>query len=60
MYYLLGYRIIKECQERVLTALEENRISDLATWNSALGGGVGKSQIFDILDDEVLYRVRLS
>ena len=56
MYYLLGYRIVKECQERVLTALEEDKISELATWNYDLGGRVGKSQIFNILDDEVLYR----
>jgi hypothetical protein len=40
--------------------LEEDKISELATWNYDLGGRVGKSQIFNILDDEVLYRVRLS
>ena len=62
MYYLLGYRIVKECQERVLTALADNKISELATWGDQLtnfSGRVGKSQIFNILDDEVLYRVRM-
>jgi hypothetical protein len=43
MYYLLGYRIVKECQERVLTALEEDKISELATWNYDLGGRVGNN-----------------
>ncbi|XP_071156753.1 chitin synthase chs-2-like [Mytilus edulis] len=57
MYYLLGYRIIKECQERVLGALADDRISELATWDyNNAPGRVGKSQIFNILDDEVLYR----
>ncbi|CAC5419944.1 CHS1 [Mytilus coruscus] len=57
MYYLLGYRIIKECQERVLGALADNKISELATWDyDNAPGRVGKSQIFNILDDEVLYR----
>lgn len=59
MYYLLGYRIVRECQERVLQALEQDKISDLATWADyqQQSGRVGKSQIFNILDDEVLYKV---
>ncbi|XP_033733062.1 uncharacterized protein LOC117322317 [Pecten maximus] len=61
MYYLLGYRILKECQELVLTAMRENRFNDLASWRDFEGqntGKVEKSQIFQYLDEEVVYRAQ--
>ncbi|KAK3106192.1 hypothetical protein FSP39_014652 [Pinctada imbricata] len=57
MYYLLGYRIVKECQERVMFAMENNKLNELASWGNMESTGLaGRSQIFKLLDDEVIYR----
>ncbi|XP_021367706.1 uncharacterized protein LOC110459670 isoform X2 [Mizuhopecten yessoensis] len=61
MYYLLGYRILKECQEVVMTAMKDNAYNDLVSWRHfqrQRTGKVEKSQIFNFLDDEVLYRAQ--
>ncbi|XP_060077330.1 uncharacterized protein LOC132556893 [Ylistrum balloti] len=61
MYYLLGYRILKECQEIVMAAIEGNQFNDLASWRDferQNTGRVERSQIFQFLDDEVIYRAR--
>lgn len=60
MYYLLGYRIVKECQTYVLSALESQDPSRMAVWGDRLNkatGIAGKSEIFQMLDEEVLFRV---
>lgn len=60
MYYLLGYRIVKECQTVVLNALETQDPTKLAVWGDRLNkatGITGKSEIFQMLDEEVLFRV---
>ncbi|XP_048727151.2 uncharacterized protein LOC125645600 isoform X7 [Ostrea edulis] len=59
MYYLLGYRIVKECQTLVLDALENADFSKIASWDEKIKtvtGIAGKSEIFQILDEEVLFR----
>ncbi|XP_065940998.1 chitin synthase chs-2 isoform X2 [Magallana gigas] len=59
MYYLLGYRIVKECQTVVLNALETQDPTKLAVWGDRLNkatGITGKSEIFQMLDEEVLFR----
>ncbi|KAJ8311084.1 hypothetical protein KUTeg_011364, partial [Tegillarca granosa] len=59
MYYLLGYRIINSCQEKVMAALESNAFSELISWQERVdqsAGNIGKSQIFQFLDDEVLHK----
>ncbi|XP_033731954.1 uncharacterized protein LOC117321593 [Pecten maximus] len=61
MYYLLGYRILKECQEVVLAAIRDDTFNDLVSWRQferQRTGKVEKSQIFNFLDDEVLYRAQ--
>ncbi|CAC5369431.1 CHS1 [Mytilus coruscus] len=57
MYYLLGYRLGNECKERIKLYLKEDKFDDHITWDTEKKGGkFGKSQIFNFLDDEVLYR----
>ncbi|XP_060081250.1 uncharacterized protein LOC132560604 [Ylistrum balloti] len=61
MYYLLGYRILKECQEVVLSAINRDDFNQLISWRKFQKentGKVEKSQIFSFLDDEVLYRAQ--
>lgn len=61
MYYLLGYRILKECQELVMDAVKENKFNDLAGWHrfeQSKTGKVEKSQLFGFLDEEVIYRAQ--
>ena len=60
MYYLLGYRIVKECQTLVLDALSKEDFSKIASWDDNISkatGITGKSDIFQMLDEEVLFRV---
>ena len=60
MYYLLGYRIVKECQTLVLDALAKEDFSKIASWDDNISkatGITGKSDIFQMLDEEVLFRV---
>ena len=58
MYYLLGYRIGKESEERIKQYLKEEKFDEHITWDTKKRDGkFGKSQIFNFLDDEVLYRV---
>ncbi|VDI06166.1 Hypothetical predicted protein, partial [Mytilus galloprovincialis] len=57
MYYLLGYRLGNECKERIKLCLKEDKFDDHITWDTEKKDGkFGKSQIFNFLDDEVLYR----
>ncbi|VDI08202.1 chitin synthase [Mytilus galloprovincialis] len=57
MYYLLGYRLGNECKERIKLYLKEDKFDDHITWDTEKKDGkFGKSQIFNFLDDEVLYR----
>ncbi|KAL5010121.1 hypothetical protein ScPMuIL_012426 [Solemya velum] len=56
MYYLLGYRIVRQCQEKVMQAIESDDFNTLISWDNVqknATGNVGKSQIFEILDEEV-------
>ena len=53
MYYLLGYRIVKECQTVVLD-------SDWEKTMKTSTGYTGKSQIFQMLDEQVVFKVKHS
>lgn len=55
MYYLLGFRIVRMCQETVSAALNEGRINELLGWDeSEATGGIGRSHIFQAFDDRVI------
>ncbi|XP_052090867.1 uncharacterized protein LOC127727790 [Mytilus californianus] len=57
MYYLLGYRLINASKEKTKIFLKEDKFDDHITWNTEKKDGkFGKSQIFNILDDEILNR----
>ncbi|XP_060583228.1 chitin synthase chs-1-like [Ruditapes philippinarum] len=60
MYYLLGFRIVRMCQETVSAALNEGKINDLIQWEpgSAPGGAIGRSHIFQAFDDQVLKKAQ--
>lgn len=60
MYYLLGYRIVKECETYLLDELESTDETRMQTWDERLKkatGITGKSVIFQSFDEEVLFRV---
>lgn len=61
MYYLLGYRIIKECEEVVLKKVQDQE-KKTDNWGDEINtttGITGKSKIFRMLDEEVLYKVSI-
>lgn len=60
MYYLLGYRIVKECETYLLDELKSTDETRMQTWDERLKkatGITGKSVIFQSFDEEVLFRV---
>lgn len=59
MYYLLGFRIVRMCQETVSAALNEGRINELIQWETGSGpsANIGRSHIFQAFDDQVLKKV---
>ena len=58
MYYLLGFRIVRICQETVTAALSENKLSELVNWGKDESWGqVGRSHIFRVFDEQVLRKV---
>lgn len=60
MYYLLGYRIVRHCQETVTAALSDNRLNELVNWDERQQlswGQVGKSHIFRVFDEQVVRKV---
>lgn len=60
MYYLLGYRIVKECETYLLDELESTDETRMQTWDERFKkatGITGKSVIFQSFDEEVLFRV---
>lgn len=60
MYYLLGFRIVRMCQETVLAAMNTGKINELIQWEPGsgnTGGRIGKSHIFQAFDDQVLKKV---
>ncbi|WAR05203.1 MYO3B-like protein [Mya arenaria] len=50
MYYLLGFRIVRHCQEYVTSALESGKINELISWEDGANaaGNIGKSHIFHV------------
>ncbi|XP_052242460.1 chitin synthase chs-1-like [Dreissena polymorpha] len=57
MYYLLGYRIVRYCQETVTEALKHDRINELLGWEdgeTVHGGQYGRSHIFHAFDEQTL------
>ncbi|KAH3703118.1 hypothetical protein DPMN_078147 [Dreissena polymorpha] len=57
MYYLLGYRIVRYCQETVTEALKHGRINELLGWEdgeTVHGGQYGRSHIFHAFDEQTL------
>ena len=61
MYYLLGYRIVKECQTMVKNHLK-NQKDKITTWGdtqSKRTGIGGKSEIFQMLNEEVRFKVSI-
>ena len=60
MYYLLGYRIVRMCQETVTAALNEDKLNELVNWDERqqlARGQIGKSHIFRVFDEQVLRKV---
>ena len=60
MYYLLGYRIVRNCQETVTAALNEDKLNELVNWDERQQlavGQIGRSHIFRIFDEQVLRKV---
>lgn len=57
MYYLLGFRIVRMCQETVTTALNEGKINALSNWDGDDSGRVFKSHIFRAFDDTMIQKV---
>jgi len=63
MYYLLGFRIVRYCQETVTAALNNGKINELIGWedgNKVNIGKVGKSHIFQAFDEQTIRKVRKS
>ncbi|XP_076090328.1 chitin synthase chs-2-like [Mytilus galloprovincialis] len=57
MYYLLGYRLTNASKEKTKISIKEDTFGDYITWNTKPNGGIfEKSQIFNILDDEIVNR----
>ncbi|XP_063422773.1 chitin synthase chs-2-like [Mytilus trossulus] len=57
MYYLLGYRLTNASKEKTKISIKEDKFADYITWNTKPKGGIfEKSQIFNILDDEIVNR----
>ncbi|XP_053372898.1 uncharacterized protein LOC123560715 [Mercenaria mercenaria] len=56
MYYLLGFRIVRLCEETVTAALKGGNINELIQWEqgTSSGGRIGRSHIFHVFDDQVL------
>ncbi|XP_045209891.2 chitin synthase chs-2-like [Mercenaria mercenaria] len=56
MYYLLGFRIIRMCEEIVTEAVKEGKINELiyGKQEAPPRGRIGKSHIFHAFDDQVL------
>ncbi|XP_052803668.1 uncharacterized protein LOC128233850 isoform X2 [Mya arenaria] len=54
MYYLLGFRIVRHCQEYVTSALESGKINELISWEDGANaaGNIGKSHIFHVFDEQ--------
>ncbi|KAK3584473.1 hypothetical protein CHS0354_005276 [Potamilus streckersoni] len=58
MYYLLGFRIVRQCQELVVDAIENGRLDELLSWKAkaedVTAASYGKSHVFQALDAEVV------
>lgn len=52
MYYLLGYRLTRQCEEMIVAALRDGQVDDRNGWRLDRDEIVG-SQIFEILDESV-------
>ena len=60
MYYLLGFRIVRMCQEAVTSALNEGRLNELLSWGDRVvsgTGNIGKSHIFQAFDEQIIRKV---
>ncbi|KAL3836165.1 hypothetical protein ACJMK2_021607 [Sinanodonta woodiana] len=55
MYYLLGFRLVRQCEEVVVDAIESGNINHLLSWKTELEN-CGKSQVFQALSEEVVCR----
>ena len=55
MYYLLGFRIVRMCEETVTAALNQNKIHELMNWEETRE--VGRSHVFQAFDEQVLRKV---
>ncbi|KAL3836174.1 hypothetical protein ACJMK2_021616 [Sinanodonta woodiana] len=59
MYYLLGYRIVRQCEEIVVAAIDEGNLNELLSWKAKPEGAAanfGKSHVFQALTEEVVRR----
>ncbi|KAJ8307221.1 hypothetical protein KUTeg_015305 [Tegillarca granosa] len=61
MYYLLGYRLIRSCQEKIMAAIETGEYKELDSWSDRVeqsAGNIGKSQIFQFMGGEKLHQAQ--
>ncbi|KAL3836166.1 hypothetical protein ACJMK2_021608 [Sinanodonta woodiana] len=59
MYYLLGFRIVRQCEELVVDAIENGKLNELLSWRATpndTSANFGKSHVFQALDSEVVRR----
>ena len=60
MYYLLGFRMIRHCDETVQEAVRQNKLNELVNWGDSKQlsmDKVGLSHIFSIMDYHVAKKV---
>ena len=57
MYYLLGFRLTRQCQQQILEALQSGKASNKFAWAVNRDEAMG-SVIFEMLDDSISEKVR--
>jgi hypothetical protein len=57
MYYLLGYRLTKMCEEQIIEALKSGNFDARAAWNATSRDDIYGSDIFKMLNESVYKKV---
>ncbi|XP_070174081.1 uncharacterized protein [Littorina saxatilis] len=54
MYYLLGFRLTRQCEEQIIQAIKSGKTAQFASWGGGGGGAdVFGSDVFEMLSDSV-------
>ena len=56
MYYLLGYRLTRQCQQQIIEALRAGLADTKQGWNVDREDAVG-SAIFEMMDESIAQKV---